>query len=131
VPRRVNMPPPEASKFTEKALLAVADDLKSRRLPLERTQLSDDTVAGLRAMISKTGEVSYAASYYFGGGTERKFLKIGSANKDSPDYLTLDKAREITKTIKALAERGTNVQDGLTRRLVRELLRDGVRWRAK
>jgi hypothetical protein len=130
VPRRVNMPAPEASKFTEKSLLAVAEDLKSRRLPMERTHLSDDIVAGLRALITKTGDVSYHANYFI-DGNDRRMMKIGSANKESPDYLPLADARAITKTIKDLADRGINAQEGLMPRLVRELLRDGTRWRPK
>lgn len=127
--KRIRAKEPGESKFSEKAFLGVAEDLKSGRLPLERTQLSDDMVTGLRAMIFKNGDISYYASYYF--GDDRPLLKIGSGNRETPDYLPLAKARELTKTIKALAERGVNVQLGLMPRLVRELLRDGVRWRAK
>jgi hypothetical protein len=115
--------------FSEKMLLSVAANLKSGRLPLKRTQLSDDMVTGLRAVVYETGEISYHASYHF--DDQRPFLRIGSANRDSPDYISLSDAREITNTVKALAAKGVNVQDGLLPRLIRELLRDGLGWRPK
>jgi hypothetical protein len=125
--RRQKLDSPRESKFTEKALLAIADSLKLEKVPMARLTVSDDLVVGLRAMVFKNGEISYHASYTLHG--ERPFLQIGSANKKSPDYLTVTDAREITKTIKALADNGIDVKDGLMPRLRRELLRDGVKWR--
>jgi len=43
--------------------------------------------------------------------------------------ISLTQARELTKTIKALAANGINVQEGLHERLIRELLTKGVKWR--
>ena len=116
-----------STKFTPERLEAFARDLKSQRVPLERQQISDDIVVGLRAMIHKTGLIAFHVSYYV--GDKRPFIKIGDFNKDSPDYISLDDAREVAKTIKALGEKGIDVQDGLQRRLIRELKDKGTSWR--
>jgi hypothetical protein len=114
-------------KFTADRLEAFAKDLKSQRVPLERQQISDDRVVGLRAMIHKTGLIAFHVSYYV--GDKRPFMKIGDFNKESPDYISIEDAREVAKTIKALGEKGIDVQDGLQRRLVRELKEKGTNWR--
>jgi hypothetical protein len=119
----------EQSKFTEKTLLGVANDLKSGRTPLSRIQIVDDMVIGLRAMIFKDGGITYHASYTV--GDERPFIKIGKGNAADPDYITIKDARELTKTIKALGDKGVDVREALMPRLRRELLRDGARWRMK
>jgi hypothetical protein len=117
------------SDFTVENFKNILADLQSGRWPLQRTQISDDMVTGLRMMINKSGLMSYHASYYV--GDDRPFMKIGDANEDSPDYISLEDAREITKTIIALGEKGIDVQDGLHRRLIRELKKEGTRWRPK
>lgn len=118
-----------STKFTPERLHAFAKDLKSGRVPLERQQISDDKIVGLRAMIHKTGLIAFHVSYYV--GDKRPFMRIGTYDdpKD-PDYISIEDAREIAKTVKALGDRGVDVQDGLHRRLVRELKRDGVSWKA-
>lgn len=117
-----------STKFTAERLEAFARDLKSQRVPLERQQLSDDLVVGLRAMIHKTGRIAFHASYYV--GDKRPFMFLGTfGDKTDPDYISIEDAREITKTIKALGEKGIDVQQGLHRRLIRELKRDGVNWK--
>jgi hypothetical protein len=116
-----------STKFTAETLEAFARDLKSGRMPLERQQISDDKIVGLRAMIHKTGLIAFHASYYV--GDKRPFLRIGTFNKGDPDFITIEDAREITKTIKALGDKGIDVADGLTRRLVRELKDKGTSWR--
>lgn len=127
--RRITLNSVSDSKVTEKSLLKIADDIASGRTPVGRITVSDDFVVGLRVMILKSGAVSYHVSYHLNG--ERPFLYIGSAKKGDPDYLPLAEARETAKTIKALAEKGVDVQDGLLPRLMRELKRDGVRWRSR
>lgn len=84
-------------------------------------------MVGLRAMIHKTGLIAFHVSYYV--GEKRPFMKIGDFNKDSPDYISIEDAREIAKTVKALGDKGIDVQDGLQRRLVRELKDKGTAWR--
>lgn len=117
------------TKFTPERLEAFARDLKSQRVPLERQQVSDDRVVGLRAMCHKSGLITFSASYYV--GDKRGHMKIGDFNKDSPDYISIEDARELTKTIKALGEKGIDPQDSLMRRLVRELKEKGTSWRPK
>jgi hypothetical protein len=116
-----------SNKFTPERLEAFARDVKSQRVPLERQQISDDVMVGLRAMIHKTGLITFSASYYI--GDKRGHIKIGDFNKDSQDYISIEDAREVTKTIKALGEKGIDVQDGLQRRLIRELKDKGTSWR--
>lgn len=121
----------EPSKFEKDSLFALAKDLQTRRLPLERITVSDDMVTGLRAVISKSGQIALSASYHF--GDERPFLKLGelSAPPKDPAYISIDDARELTKTIKSLADKGIDPQEGLHKRLIRELKEQGTRWRPK
>lgn len=118
-----------ASFFTEEFFEQTAENMRSGRAPLKRMQHSDDMVTGLRAQIFPSGAISYHVSFYC--GDERPFLLIGYANKDHPLYLTVQDAREVAKTIIGLANRGVNVQDGLLPRLIKELRRDGLKWRPK
>jgi hypothetical protein len=127
--RRITLESEAQSKVTEKGLLKIAEDVVSGRTPVGRITVADDLVVGLRALILKSGAVSYHASYHLKG--ERPFLYLGSAKKGDVDYLPLAEAREITKTIKALGDKGVDVRDGLLPRLVRELKRDGIKWRPK
>jgi hypothetical protein len=125
--------PDEPSKFTEKNLFAIAKDLETGRMPLPsgRIQVSDDRVTGLRAMVFKSGMVTFHIAYFVSGKDERQYMKIGQLNKESEDYISLVDARELTKTIKSLGDKGIDVQDGLLKRLVKELLEKGTSWRAK
>lgn len=116
-----------STKFTPERLEAFARDLKSQRVPLERQQISDDMEIGLRAMIHKTGLIAFHVSYYV--GDKRPFMRIGTFNKEDPDFITIEDARAVAKTIKALGDKGVDVQDGLHRRLVRELKEKGTAWR--
>jgi len=120
--RRKTLKSHDQSVFTEEMLTSLARDLKSRRLPMDRQQISDDLVTGLRAIITKDGRVTFHASYTL--GESRPFLILGEMGK-----ISLTQARELTKTIKALAANGINVQEGLHERLIRELLTKGVKWR--
>jgi hypothetical protein len=121
--------PAEKSKFDATTLLEIAKDLQSGKLPLERVRVSDDMVVGLRAVVNRSGLVTLHASYEV--GDDRPFIKLGDINKDSDEHITIEQARELTKTIKALADKGIDVQDGLHKRLMRELKEQGTRWRPK
>lgn len=98
---------------------------------MERIQISDDMVTGLRAIVTKGGRISFHASYHF--GDSRPFITLGEYNvpKSHPDYISIEDARELTKTIKTLADKGIDPQDGLHRRLIRELREQGPKWRPK
>lgn len=120
----------EESVFTEATLAAMAKDLKNRRLMLDRTTVSDDLVVGLRAIITKDGIVTYHANYHLGGiGGKRGYLRLGTLDPKADDHISLNNARELTKTIKTLAAQGIDPEDGLHRRLIRELLAEGTSWR--
>jgi hypothetical protein len=124
----VKNPRAPSIKFTPERLEAFARDLKSQRVPLVRQQISDDVVTGLRAVVHKTGRIALHVSYYV--GEKRPFMILGTLDdpKD-PDYISIEDAREVAKTIKALGDKGIDVQDGLHRRLVKELKEKGSAWR--
>ena len=126
-PRKQIAIPNEPSPFTAKNLKDIARDLASGKLKLPRVQISDDMVTGLRAMVNKSGLISFHAAYTIGGS--RPLLKIGEMDKKSPEYISIEDARHLTKTIQALADKGIDVQEGLHRRLVRELRDQGTNWR--
>lgn len=121
--------PAEKSKFDEATLLAIGKDLASGKLPLERVRVSDDMVVGLRAVVNRSGLVTLHASYAV--GENRPFILLGSLNDDADNHITIKEARELTKTIKAIGDKGIDVQEGLHRRLMRELKRDGTAWKPK
>lgn len=121
--------PAAKSEFTEEMLLQTAKDLYSGRLKLERVRISDDRVVGLRAVVNRTMRVTYHVSYE--AGEDRPFMLLGSANKDAPDYITIEDARALATTIKALGDKGINVTEANDRRLLKELREKGTAWRAK
>lgn len=126
--KRLRLNAPSDSRFTKENIMGVAKDLATGRLPLDKTQLADDMVTGLRATVMKTGLITWSVQYDV--GESRPFMKIGQFNDPkADDYLTLEQARELTRTIKALGAKGINPQDGLLKRLIFELLRDGVNWK--
>jgi hypothetical protein len=119
--------PAEKSKFDESTLLEIAKDLESGKLPLERVRVSDDMVVGLRAVVNRSGLVTLHISY--GIGDDRFFLLLGSLNKTEDNHISIDDARDLAKTIKSLADRGVDVQEGLHKRLMKELKEQGTRWK--
>jgi hypothetical protein len=119
-----------SDKFTEPKLKQLAEDLHSGRLPLQRTQISDDLVSGLRANVNSDSRmIAFHVSYAV--GKKRPFCKIGELTDDpkNPWKMTIPKARQIASTIKKLGHKGIDVQDGLHQRLVRELDIMGEDWR--
>jgi hypothetical protein len=108
-------------------LLQAAEDLSSGRIKLERIRISDDMVVGLRAVVNASGHISLHVSYEV--GDDRPFKLLGSINKDAKNYISIDDARELAKTIKALGDRGINVDEANDRRLLRELREKGTAWR--
>lgn len=121
--------PPEKSEFTETMLLDAAKDLSTGRLKLERLRFSDDIVTGLRAVVNRSGAISLHVSYEV--GEDRPFMLLGSINEGAKNFITIDDARALAKTIKALGDKGINVSEANDRRLLKELKRDGSSWRPK
>lgn len=119
--------PAAKSKITTEMLFATAEELHSGKIPLERMRYTDDLVVGLRMVVNATKTITFHIAYEVGDA--RQYMILGSLNKERPDYITLDEARELAKTVKALAAKGIDPQDGLHKRLIRELKRDGVAWK--
>lgn len=120
--------PAAKSEFTEEMLFQAAKDLSSGRLKLERVRISDDMVTGLRAVVNRgSGLVTLHVSYEV--GDDRPYMLLGSLNKDADNHITIEQARELARTVKALGDKGINVQDGLHKRLIRELREKGTAWR--
>lgn len=121
--------PEEKSKFDADTLMALAKDMQSGKIPLERMRISDDHVVGLRAVVNRSGHTTLHVSYEIAGSDERPFWKLGDVNKDSDEYISVDDARELAKTVKALGHMGINVEAANRKRLIAELVRDGAKWR--
>lgn len=119
--------PAEKSKFDATTLLEIAKDLASGKLPLERVRVSDDMCVGLRAVCNRSGLCTLHVSYAV--GDDRPFWKLGDVNKDSPEYISIDDARALAKTVKALGDRGINVEETNRKRLIKELREKGTAWR--
>lgn len=117
-----------SSKFTEERLWAFSRDLQTQRLPLERQQISDDMQIGLRAVVHKSGRIAFHVSYNV--GDKRPFMFIGTFDDpEDPDFISIEDARHLAKTIRALGDKGIDVQSGLHRRLIKELKDKGTSWR--
>lgn len=84
--------------------------------------MSDNVVTGLQCMVRKTGLISYHVGYSYDGS--RPVLKLGN----HPE-MTVAEARELAKTVRALADMGIDPQEGLHERLIRELKAKGTKWR--
>ena len=119
-------PPPGPSKFTEKLLHQMSKDIQSGAIPLTKKQpwvnIGDDRQTGLRAIIRKSGTVTFHAMYQI--GESRPMITVGHF----PDT-TIEEARHLTKVVRSLADKGIDVQEGLHQRLLKELERDGTNWR--
>lgn len=120
--RRKRPPSNSTGTFSGATFEALADDLKSKRIPLDRVTVSDDMQTGLRVIIRNTGLVSFHVQYDIDGS--RPYLKLG----DHPD-MTVPEARSLAATVRTLADHGIDPQAGLHERLVRELKEKGARWR--
>lgn len=135
--RKRTLRPNEPSQITEKTLFKIADDLKSGRPPLPKLSVVDDMVVGLRFIILKDGTITVHASYTV--GDRRPFMKIGELYPPgatgtrripkSDEHLTLTEARELTKAIKAIGDRGIDVEKAHRTRLIEEIKRDGPHWK--
>jgi hypothetical protein len=106
--------------WTPKFLNAFRADVDAKKIPV-RSQITDGLVPGLRARFEADRTAFYA--HYFVAG-ERKQQLIGHFPE-----MSIPVAREVVKTIKALADKGINIQDGLVPRLIQELIQLGDAWR--
>lgn len=121
----------ERSKFNRDTLLAIAADMSKKHYEgVNRINLTDDLQPGLRALVQKDGRVSLHANYTVGDSRPMMMLRQINDSK-APDYITIEDARELTKTMRALGDRGVDPQSGLHARLIRELREKGTAWRPK
>lgn len=111
------------SRFSADTIEALVEDLKAQRIPLDRITITDEQQPGLRALIRKTGEVTFHMQYKV--RDSRPSILLGPYPK-----MKISEARGLAATIEALADKGIDVQDGLYDRLMRELKQQGVNWRA-
>jgi hypothetical protein len=112
----------DRGKFNTEMFESIAKDLESGRIPLDRVTVTDDAQVGLRAIIRNTGLISFHVTYDVDGS--RPYLKLG----DHP-AMSVTRARAVAKTVRGLADNGVDVQQGLHERLIRELEKDGMKWR--
>lgn len=120
-------PKPEGpSKFTANVLAKMAKDVQSGTLPVPKKSpwlsFGDDRVPGLRAIIRKSGAVTFHAMYNI--GDSRPMILVGSFPETS-----IEEARHLANIVRGLARMGIDVQEAMHPRLLKELERDGMSWR--
>lgn len=121
--------------FTESNLRAIVEDLKRGPMKVnKRVTVCDPIVTGLRAVVSRSGSIALSACYSV--DDSRPLIKLGELNAPhyDPEYLSINDARELTKTIKALADRGISIEEEVGKvrqKLLREVLDKGDKWRPK
>lgn len=118
--------PTKPSKFTASMLTKMAKDVQSGALPVPKKNpwinIGDDRVPGLRAIIRKSGAVTFHAMYSI--ADSRPMMTIGQFPGTS-----IEEARHLANIVRSLARSGTDPQEGLYSRLLKELARDGTGWR--
>lgn len=108
--------------FTVANLEAIAEDLKSRRLQIPRTTVTDPMTVGLRALISKTGIITFYVQYDVLG--DRPYRAIGM----HPE-ITIAEARFLARTLRELGVLGIDPLANLERDRIAEVLKQGKKWR--
>lgn len=119
------------AKFGVKLIEHIIDDLKSGRLPLPKVTITDEEQPGLHCMIRPSGNASFHVQYYNKEG-KRPYFLIGRHAPGEADHLTIDRARHLAKVIRALADKGIDVDDGLNNARAQVLLDVeslGEKWR--
>jgi hypothetical protein len=97
---------------------------------VNRINLTDDMQPGLRALVQKDGRVSLHAGYTV--GDSRPMMMLGQiSDPKAPDFITIEDARHLTKTIRALGDKGVDPQEGLHKRLLKEIAEKGTAWKPK
>lgn len=113
------------------------EDLKTRRIPLKRLQLSDKMGNGLRVIIRPTGHISYHCHYFAPewpadlvaddedeAKVVRPLKKIGVYPESS-----VAKVRQRALVITTLAKNGMDYRWALLPRVLREIDKEGLKWR--
>jgi hypothetical protein len=121
----------ESQHFTPDMIDKLHKDLKTRRIPLDRVMISDDRSVGLKVLVRGTGVITFLVNYSVAGGG-RYNITVGHYPEDADTETkqnAIDQARELSETIRSLAAKGIDVQEGLHARLIRELQEQGTKWR--
>ena len=123
-------PPPSQgpSNFTATLLEKMSHDVKSGRVPTTKNKpwvnVGDDRQPGLRAIVRKSGAVSFHAMYQI--GDSRPMVTVGYF----PDT-SIETARHRTEIIRQLAKKGIDPQAGLHERLLEELDEMEDKWKPR
>lgn len=112
---------PADSTFTAPVLLGMAAALRTGRLDRNKISTTDDVEPGLRAYVRESGTVALHCHYEV--GNSRPMIKVGEL-----PGTTIEDARLLTRTIRAIAAKGIDVQDSLHERLFQELRAQGEDW---
>lgn len=116
----------DPSSFGPELFKRLQADMKSGRTPLKRMKLTDPQMRGLTVNLYPSDDepMSWYVQYAPDGRTKRPFIKVGEFPETSIEH-----ARRRARVIHTLAEKGIDVQDGLHKRLMRELDEKGEKWR--
>lgn len=115
------------ARFNVETLERIANDMKAGKYGnIEKIGIGDEAQPGLRAMVFKSGKINFHAGYQMKRGGTRSYIVVGN----HPET-TIEEARHLARTIRGLAGQGVDVQEGLHARLIKELKRDGLKWRPK
>lgn len=119
------------TKFGVELISKFIDDLKSGRLPLPKVTIADEEQPGLHCMIRPTGNASFHVQYYNKEG-KRPYFLIGRHAPGEADHMTIERARHLAKTIRALADKGIDIDDALINaraQLLIDVEERGEKWR--
>lgn len=119
------------SKFDARTIDALLDDLKSKRIPLDRVTITDELQPGLNCIVRSTGNASFHVQYFNKEG-KRPYFLIGYHRPGESDHMTIARARGLAKTIRALADKGVDVEDGfasLRDQVLSDIEERGESWR--
>lgn len=119
------------SQFSVRLIEDFLDDLKRQRIPLDKVTLTDEVQPGLHCIVRSNGSATFHVQYYNKTG-KRPYFMIGRHAPGQADHLTIERARHIAKTIRALADKGIDVDDGLINARAQVLLdveEQGEKWR--
>jgi len=112
-------------KISETTIRDVVTQLTSGKLPLNQMTMSDSEQPGLRILVRSSGGVTFHVQYSVAGTDKRRpYIKIGDF-----ETMRLSTARELTKTIRGLADNGIDPFDRLQEQRVDELIKHGTKWR--
>lgn len=116
-------PQPPASKHgIRQQWLPLASQLKKQQISLPQITVTDDVAPGLRALIRSSSVVAFHVSYKI--GDTRPDTKIGELGT-----MSIDEARKVARTVAVLADQGIDPFANLVEDRVKDLQKQGPKWR--